>query len=157
MYAKRTKKIGTLFLIAVALTCLLAGCTSKSASFTFALATGEMMKVELDTMDGYSLKQDEGRFYVENNGQQLLGGLFITEETFDEYVALQDEPHITVLENDEKDTFSYYFYEYNDGSVVENNYLVWVFDSNAGILIGGTSDAEITKAAFERLHFSLDE
>ena len=157
MYLKRTKKIGTLFLIAAVLTFLLAGCTSKSASYTFALATGEMMKVELDTMDGYSLKQEEGRFYVENDGKRLLGGAFITEEAFDEYVALQDEPHITVLENGEEDTFSYSMYEYNDGSVIENNYLVWVFDANVGILIGGTSDAEATKTAFEKLNFSLDE
>lgn len=136
------------------LACFLVACTS-SASYTFGVASGDMIKVTLDTSNGYSIKQDQGHFFVNNGENQVLEGVFLSEQAYDEYDLYG--PEITILEEDEKDTFYYYFFEYNDGVTIENNYLIWVFDSKTAVLIGGTSDMEETIAAFDSLTFTLDK
>ncbi len=150
----RIKKIGKLFILTAALASLLVGCTT-SASYTFNVANGDSVKVKLDTSDGYSLKQNEGHFMVNSGDDQILEGLFLSEEGFDDYDL--ESPQITILEDNEKDTFSYYFYEYDDGTTVRNYYLIWIFDSKTGVLIGGTADKEETEEAFDRLTLSVDK
>ena len=61
------------------------------------------------------------------------------------------------MEDDEKDGFSYYFFEKTNESDTRYFYLIWVFESNTGVLIGGTADQAETKAAFDRLAFSPDK
>ena len=56
--------------------CILAGCTT-SAAYTFHIANGDAIKVSLDTSDGHSLKQNEGRFSVNREDQQILEGAFL--------------------------------------------------------------------------------
>lgn len=64
---KRTK---ALFALLMTVVCL-AGCTSYM-SYTFKVSTGDEIKVKLDVSDGYELSQEDGQFYVEEDGDLML-------------------------------------------------------------------------------------
>lgn len=150
----KNTRIGTLLIFTIVMACILAGCTS-SASYTFNIANGDEIKVSLDTADGYSLKQDQGRFYVNYGDTQILEGAFLSEEGFDEYEL--DGPETTIIKDEEKEDFSYFFFEKTNESATRYFYLIWVNESETAVLIGGTADQSETEAAFERLAFSQDK
>ena len=142
-----------------------AGCTNSkklTQSYTFEVETGDTVKVSLDVSDKsnksnkYKLKQKDGQFLIKNDKETLSQGIFITKDTYDQYVSLlSSNSDISVLEKDKTKGCSYYLYEYKGEAGTEHDYVVWLNDSSTGILIGSLQNKKVAKDIFEKLIFEV--
>lgn len=131
----------------------LTGCT-KSKSYTFTVETGDKVKVQLNTTDGYDLSSDLP-FTISKNGNTLSQGTFITTDGYNQYIdVVNSDSNARILDSGTKDGISYTFYSYNDS---EFNYVIKIDDSNTGILLGNPNSQEEAKKCFELLIFTLEK
>ena len=145
------KRFKTVLLMGVALFALI-GCTT-SKSFTYNVSTGDAIKVELDTSDGYDLTSDLP-FTISKNDKILSQGSFITLDGYKQYLdAVDGDDKAEIIESDSRGGITYTFYSYNDS---EFNYIIKVDGSKTGILLGNPNSRAEAKECFERLTFSLD-
>jgi hypothetical protein len=159
-HIKQIKQVTMICL--VALVC--AGCTNSkklTQSYTFEVETGDTVKVSLDVSDKsnksnkYKLKQKDGQFLIKNDKETLSQGIFITKDTYDQYVSLlSSNSDISVLEKDKTKGCSY-LYEYKGEAGTEHDYVVWLNDSSTGILIGSLQNKKVAKDIFEKLTFEV--
>ena len=160
-HIKQIKQVTIICL--VALVC--AGCTNSkklTQSYTFEVETGDTVKVSLDVSDKsnksnkYKLKQKDGQFFIKNDKETLSQGIFITKDTYDQYVSLLSSNNdISVLEKDKTKECSYYLYEYKGEAGTEHDYVVWLNDSSTGILMGSLQNKKVAKDIFEKLTFEV--
>ena len=154
----RKKKTWGAALLAAALLLALCACTfSSSMSYSFNVETGDVIKVTLDTSDGLALKQEDGEFRVEKEDEILLQGVFITEETYQKFLAIKGEQGMTMLEDTEKEGNVYYMYEVEGKAGTEDNFVLWIKDSKTGALLGSLAGAESAKEAFDKLTITKEE
>lgn len=131
----------------------LTGCT-KSKSYTFTVETGDKIKIQLNTTDGYDLSSDLP-FKISKDGNTLSQGTFITIDGYNQYIeAVNSDSNAKILDSKTKDGISYTFYSYNDS---EFNYVIKVNDSNTGILLGNPNSQEEAEKCFELLTFTLEK
>ena len=131
----------------------LTGCT-KSKSYTFTVETGDKIKIQLNTTDGYDLSSDLP-FKISKDGNTLSQGTFITIDGYNQYIeAVNNDSNAKILESKTKDGISYTFYSYNDS---EFNYVIKINDSNTGILLGNQNSQEEAEKCFELLTFTLEK
>ena len=131
---------------------MISGCNvSTSKSYSFDVETGDRIKVTLDTSGDLSLSQKDGHFIVTEEDEKILEGIFIHEEGYKAYVDIKGEQGMTVLEDTQKDGNRYYMYEF-DGTVgTEDNFVMWIDDSNTGLIMASLAGRDKAKEAFERL------
>ena len=147
------KKVFMSLVIIVIVLLTLTGCT-KSKSYTFMVETGDKIKVELNTTDGYDLSSDLP-FTISKDGNTLSQGTFIISNYYDEYVtAVKTDSLAKVIDEQSKDDIEYVFYSYNNS---EYNYIIKVKNSNTGILLGNPNSQEEAEKCFELLTFTLQE
>lgn len=150
-------KRGTMMLSAILLMLALCACEmTSSVSYSFDVATGDRIKVELDTSTGLALSQKDGRFYVKDGEEKLLEGLFITRETYEERLAMESSSEITTVEQSTADGNPYWMYEVEGGAGLETDCLLWVEGSDTGVLMGSLAGREKAQDAFAHLTFSVD-
>ena len=131
----------------------LTGCT-KSKSYTFTVETGDKIKIQLNTTDGYDLSSDLP-FKISKDGNTLSQGTFITIDGYNQYIeAVNSDSNAKILDSKTKDGISYTFYSYNDS---EFNYVIKINDSNTGILLGNPNSQEEAEKCFELLTFTLEK
>lgn len=131
----------------------LTGCT-KSRSYTFIVETGDKVKVQLNTTDGYDLSSDLP-FTISKDGNTLSQGTFITTDGYNQYIdVVNSDSNARILDSGTKDGISYTFYSYNDS---EFNYVIKIDGSNTGILLGNSNSQEEAKKCFELLTFTLEK
>jgi len=147
------KKFSVLGVMA-AMLLLLAGCSATtSKSYTFSVATGDMVKISLDTSDQFDITSDVP-FVISQNGETLSQGIFLTAEDYQAYVdAVSADENAVVLDSGNKDGNAYTFWSYQD---TEFDYVIMVQDSQTGILIGSNVSEEAARECFERLSISLE-
>ena len=144
-------KLKSIFLILITLF-VLTGCTT-SKSFTYVVETGDKIKIKLDTSDGYNLSS-ELPFTISKNNQILSQGIFITLETYEQYLdAINSDNLVYIIDSGNKNGVEYLFYSYNNS---EFNYILKIENSNTGILLGNPNSEEEAKLCFELLEFSKE-
>lgn len=130
----------------------LTGCT-KNKSYTFTVETGDKIKIQLNTTDGYDLSYDLP-FTISKDGNILSQGTFITISSYDEYVnAAKTDSLAKVIAENSEDNIEYVFYSYNNS---EYNYVIKIKNSNTGILLGNPNSQEEAEKCFELLTFTLE-
>lgn len=130
----------------------LTGCT-KNKSYTFTVETGDKIKIQLNTTDGYDLSSDLP-FTISKDGNILSQGTFITISSYDEYVnAAKTDSLAKVIAENSEDNIEYVFYSYNNS---EYNYVIKIKNSNTGILLGNPNSQEEAEKCFELLTFTLE-
>lgn len=159
--ATRSRKrfcFAVLMIAAFLLTAFAAACHfTSSKSYTFSVETGDRIQITLDTSDGYSLSQKDGVFSVASGEETILQGVFLLEETYDQYMELSETTDsMIILEENERDDVSYLFYEFVGETGTENNFVIFVKGSHTGVLIGSLSGKDAAKAAFDHLSFSCE-
>lgn len=154
---KAQKRI-CLLLLAVLWAIIFTACSTHSnMAFTFNVETGDSVKVSLDTSNGLQLTQDDGKFSVNKGDQKVLQGMFITKQTYDSYIEITDSSDVTVIEEGNgNNNNAYRFYECEGNSGKEYDYIVWVSNSNTGVLIGSIEGKDEVKAAFDKLTISKE-
>lgn len=125
---------------------------NTSMAFTFAVNTGDNIKIELDTTDRYSLTSDIP-FVVSHKGDVLSQGAFIIGDGYVTYLDLiESDEDAKVIESGEKNGYEYTMWEYADK---EWNYAIHVSDATA-IIIGNNVSEESAHEVFARLTISVE-
>lgn len=153
------KQSSKLYLFPVMLLCivLLGACSvSSNKSYTFSVETGDKIKVNLDTSGDYSFSQENGHVIVKYNEETVLEGIFLTKDLYNQYLEAVDNSGAVKLAENEADNISYLFYEYEGQAGTEDNFIIWIKDSNTGMLLASLSGQEQAKAAFDRLSFTKE-
>lgn len=146
-------------LLTLCLIFALSGCGSTQDSgakthkaYTFSVDTGDKIRVELETTDGYDFTSDLP-FEISKNGSAISQGTFIKAEQFESYAeAVNTDANAKVIEKATKDSNQYIFWSYNDS---EFNIVVLISKSNTGILLGNAISEDSARECFERLTISL--
>ncbi len=138
--------------------CLLVLCTAcsthSSKAYTFKVNTGESVKIELDTSDGYDISSDVP-FSISKDGITLGQGTFIKGEAYEQYVkTVKENKNAKLLDSGTNDGNKYIFWSYN-GS--EYDYAVLLPGGKTGIIIGNAVSEESARKCFERLSFTIEE
>lgn len=146
-----------LIVVAVAAVAALSGCVTYSTSmtFTFSVETGDNIAVELDTSSGYELRPEGSDFFVSKDGSDIVGGMFLTEVTYEQLVSnAHDDPRAQFV-TDVKDNYEY-TYSPEDGG--ETYYLLWVPGSNTGIGLFSQNNATVDQVekAVDLLTFTAE-
>jgi len=142
-----------LFLLAIVAIFLVTGCTT-SKSFTYTVTTGDKIKVELNTTDGYDISSNVP-FEISKDGETLSQGTFITLDGYEQYLeAVRSDSNAKVIDNGNKNGATYMFYSYNNS---EFNYIIKVNGSNTGILLGNPNSQAEAEEIFSLLTFSEEE
>jgi len=152
------RKQFSMFLYVIITILSLAGCTlNNTVSFTYAVDTGDRVKVTLNTEDGYTIGTGNP-FIISKDGEDILtcqflskvGYDYFTENLTDEFVKLQNG-HI--IENGNKDNFDYTFYTV-ESKFIENNFFVKLNDQTS-LIIGSLADETEAKNCFDLLSFEI--
>ena len=150
---KVSKSIKVLCLLLVMLVMLTA--CSKNMSYTFNVATGDNITVELDASDGYVLKQEEGMFIVCDSSQvDVLQGFFVTKEMYDAYLSSVADVGLAVMNVGQKNGCTYTQYQLITDSHTENNFICWIDGSNTGFVVASVESQKTAEEAFDKLSFS---
>lgn len=155
------KKSMLVLLLALCLIFVFSACGSTQDSgakthkaYTFSVDTGDKIRVELETTDGYDLTSDLP-FEISKDGSAISQGTFIKAEQFESYAeAVNTDANAKVIEKATKDSNQYIFWSYNDS---EFNIVILINESNTGILLGNTISEDSARECFERLMISLDK
>lgn len=153
----KIRKNVCLSILAVLMAVLICACSFHTyMSFTFNVETGDSVKVQLDTSNDLSLSQEDGCFYVSKYGEEIMLGMFITEDTYNQYISLENSDKINVFDKGTEDNKDYLFYECEGESGTEYDFLVWLKNSNTGVLMGSTTGESAAKEVFDALSFSIE-
>lgn len=132
----------------------LVGCEAHtSKSYTFNVDTGDRVKIELDTSDGYDLKQENSNFYVEKDDTTCVTGTFATAETWEYYsdIAYQDEEAEVLEHTDDKLIWTTESGEYD---------MVYMLNDKTGVVTMCELSDEFSEsdadAVLAKLTFTLD-
>ena len=147
------KKIIISFLIIGLILISLSACTS-SKSFTFDVETGDKIKVELNTSDGYDLSSNIP-FEIRKDDKVLSQGTFIKLDYYDYYIdVINEDPDSYLIDSGSNNNIEYVFYSYNNS---EYNYVIKIKNSNTGILLGNNHSKQEAEKCFSLLTFSIDK
>ncbi len=93
----KSKVLKSLAVLITAVT-VLTGC-STSMSLAFDIATGDSVKVKLDTSDGYKIKEDNGSFSIVNESDEIvLNGMWTSEELLSDYRTVLSNGNVELTE-----------------------------------------------------------
>lgn len=145
------KFLGMVILVGTLLA-FVTGCTTTK-SFTYDVTTGDSIKVQLNTSDGYDITSDLP-FAILKEEKTLSQGTFITIDGYNQYLnAVNSDANAKVIDSGSKYGITYTFYSYNDS---EFNYIIKIDGSNTGILLGNPNSETEAKEIFELLTFSKE-
>jgi hypothetical protein len=147
---KMKKKIVGLLLVVF----LMSGCSfNTTLSYTFNVETGDDIKVELITTDGYDMNKKTPIIFTKDD-KEVARATFLFEEAYDQYYeAAQTDPNASMIEEDTKDDTEYFFYMYDEGETAQYNYFIMINDTKTGVLITGKDEDKVTEC-FENLTFT---
>lgn len=133
----------------------LSACDVKtSASLTFHVETKDDIKITLDTTDGYSLSQDEGRFKIEKEDEVMMQGIFLTTEGYQTYYdKIQTATEANIHEEGKQSDNPYLFYEVEGEAGREENFLLSIDGSNTHVIIASLLPKDEAIKIFQLLQF----
>ena len=144
------KILGTLVLVGIVLATV-TGCTTTK-SYTYGVETGDSIKIELNTSDGYDITSNLP-FTISKEDKILSQGTFITLDAYNQYLAaVNGDLNSKILDSGSKGGITYTFYSYNNS---EFNYIIKIDGSKTGILLGNQNSQIEAQECFNRLTFSL--
>ena len=147
------KKILSLVMVMCVVIAMTACSGNTSMSFTFAVDTGDNVKLELDTTGGY-LRSANLPFAISHDDDILSQGTFVVGDAYAEYLELiESDDTANVIDSGEKNGFAYTMWNYADK---EFNYVIQLSDDTA-MVIGNNVSEESARECFDRLTISLVE
>lgn len=129
---------------------VISGCNAHtSKSYTYNVETGDKIKVELDTTNGYDLVDNEGKFKVKKDDKVISQAMFLTSEG---YASLTNAV-FDIADNEEikNDSLKCLYYETDGNAGREYNYLCWIEESNTGIVIASLEGKDKAEEVFNLL------
>lgn len=144
----KLKKIVFLSFFMVMMLFTVTGCTT-SKSYTFKVETGDKIKLELKTNDGYNISS-KLPIEISKDGKVLSQGAFISLADYDGYIDTINNggEGVEVFETKTENGLEYTFYSYNNS---EFNYVIKISGSSTAFLLGNNVSKESAKECFDRL------
>lgn len=142
-------------MICIGIMIMAIGCgkANTNKAYTYSVATGDSVKIQLDTSDNYDISSDLP-FQITKAGEVLSEGTFIQGEMYSQYVeSVQGDEKAKVIDSGNVGENEFLFWEYNNS---EYNYAILVGDSKTGILLGNIVSEESAKEVFKRLEITLE-
>lgn len=130
----------------------------SSKSFTFNVTTGDMIKITLDTSNGFDIDANLP-FTISKDGNSLSQGTFITENGYQQYInTVNNNREAKILDKGTRDDIEYTFYTLYNSSEAKNeyNYIIKVKNSKTGLLLGSLVSEESAKEVFRNLTFKVE-
>ena len=154
------RKKTIILLLALCLPLLFAGCGGKAKTTktnTYDVDTGDKVKIEFDTSDGYDLSS-KAPFTISKDDKDLTQGTFISADQYESYVgAAKSDPKATVIKEGARDSVKYVFWSYDGEAGTEYDYAVLIKDSKTGLLWGNLVSEDSAKDCFGRMNITLDK
>lgn len=141
--------VGVFVLMAVS------GGVTTEKSYTFNVSTGDVIKVSLNTSEGYDIDSNIP-FTISKEGKDISQGTFVTTYGYDHYVdIISNDDAAKILDSGSREDVEYTFYTvYNtNDNLNEYNYIIKVKNSNTGVLLGNTDSQSSAQKIFENLSF----
>lgn len=146
------KKVLSSLVFAATILLTVTGCSTNKA-FTWDVATGDKIKIKLETTDGYDITSDVP-FTISKDGETLSQGTFITIDGYNQYMnAVDNDSTANVIDSGTKNGITYTFYSVNNS---EFNYIIKIDGSNTGILLGNPNSQSEAEEIFNRLTISKE-
>lgn len=153
----KIKRFIKLLLLCIFSLALLTACNT-SKSYTFQTDSGEKIKVTLDTTDGYDLIQKDGTVTVQKDKEDILMGMLLKPEGYEEYVtAIHSSDGINIIEAEPEDSPLFYLYQFEGEAGMETTFLFNIEGAKTSALFVSLFSMDQAKAAYERLTFELIE
>ena len=152
MFRKKCSILCVLLLAVV----LIAGCASRSSmAYTYNVETGDSVRIELNTKDGYSMTSSMP-FSISKDGEDLMQGSFMNEDGYDLYWdAVSNDPNAkNIQEGTTPEGNKYFSWNFKDQ---EFNYCVQVNGGKCGIILGCIVSPEVSKECFSRLSITIGD
>lgn len=138
---------------------LCSGCATKSIEYKFSVVTGDDVVVNLDTVDGHSIRQNSGHAYIsDKDGAEVLDLYFLNEEMYENVKQMVGTPtgeaENTNMQTKSGQTYDRVSYVGADGTNYIT-YVMWLEGSDTGIMADSTVSAVSAQSAFDHLTISL--
>lgn len=131
---------------------LLTACDSYT-KYTYSIGTGDRISVEVVTTDGYSLVDDNNSFNITKDDVAQGSFIFIEGDTYDMYLdGVNDNSDAEIVVSGERDDCTYVMYHYED----EWDYIIWITNTNTGVLFGTVISEEAAEECFSRIKFIVE-
>lgn len=131
---------------------IITGCSTYK-SYTYDLETGDKIKIQLNTSNGYDMTS-ELPFSISKDGEMLSQCTFITFDGYNQYISsISSDSSVKIIDSGNEDEITYIFYSYND---TEFNYIIKIDDSKTGMLLANSISEESAKECFDRLTISKE-
>lgn len=152
------RKIKAIMVSLLLSVCILTGCaSSRSMSITFAVGTGDNIKVTLDSSDGMGLRQSGNGFAVSKDDEDILQAFFVEESVYLQYIeVVNTQEGVTVNQEKTENGIKYLSYSYNGEAGVENNFIVWIEGTSTGVVVASLADLQTASEAFGSISFSKE-
>ncbi len=116
--------------------------------------TGDKIRVEVDTSDGWSVEEKSEIMQVSKDGEPVLQAIAYARDYYNITLnQLKLTGGMTILEESEKDGNSYTLYEYN-AEMTSYVYIIKVKNTDSCVVIEGLKDKELTEEGFSRVKLS---
>ena len=133
---------------------MLSACSTEK-SLGFEMGNGEIIKVTLDTENGYDLLAEGSSIIVQKDRKDILSGLIITNDGFEANAqfAIENPDEIEIIEAIPEDAPTLLIYQYDVEDGKEIDFLFRIENSEyAGVFVSFTTYDE-AKSAFDRMAF----
>lgn len=126
------------------------------SAITYEVSTGDNIKLQLDTTEGYS-QDGKNPFTIKKDDKDVMQGTFVDMDTYNSYVDQVNGGSIEILEQGVKDSNSFIFYVIENGTITEYDFLVKVEGSNTGVLLGSTVSKDEARNCFSNITFTVEK
>jgi len=126
-------------------------------SYDFSVETGATIRVEMEVGDGYNLLTDGANFAVQKNGNELLHGLFITNEGYEAnlQVLFENPDRVDTLLAAPDDAPTLYVFQYDTDDGYETDFLFQVEGSGCACVLTSFAVYDEAKEAFDRVSIKV--
>lgn len=133
---------------------ILSACSDEK-SYDFEMGNGEIIKVTMDTGNGYNLLAEGGSIIVQKDGKDILSGLIITNDGFETnaQAIIENQNNIDIIEATPVDDPTLFVYQYVVEDETEIDFLFQIENSEyAGVFMSFVTYEE-ARSAFDRITF----
>lgn len=149
------KRFTCMYMCALLAVFLIFSACRTEKSYDFEMSNGEIIKVTMDTGNGYNLLAEDGSLIVQKDGKDILNGLIITNDGFEAnaQAIIENQNEIDIIETMPEDAPTLFIYQYDVEDDKEIDFLFRIENSEYAGVFMSFATYEEAKSAFDRVAF----
>ena len=102
----------------------------------------------------YEFEKDDTSFVIKSGKNDICNGAVMDSQLVaDYYDSIKNSSDMKILEKQDKDDYSYIFYELKSSYGIEHNYIIKFKSSSADIMLASLYDRDTAEDVFDSLSF----